>query len=149
MLHAGSDFAVWGHSQGGHASLFTGQLAASYAPELHLVGVAAGAPAPNLVELFKVNIETNVGKILMSMALSSWSRVYDAASLDQIVTPAARPAVTRIAERCLYDQSQILASVPSSLLLGLTFISTPPWEVEPWKTIIAQNTPGAAPPGSR
>ena len=30
---AGSDFAVWGHSQGGHASLFTGHLAASYAPD--------------------------------------------------------------------------------------------------------------------
>ena len=145
--HAGTDFAVWGHSQGGQAALFTGQLAASYAPELHLVGVAAGAPPTNLVELFKVNIETTVGKILISMALQSWSRVYNDASLDQIVTPSARPAVKSIAERCLYDQTQILAAVPSSLLLGLTFLSTPPWEIEPWKTIIAQNTPGAAPTG--
>ncbi len=36
--HAGSDFVVWGHSQGGQASLFTEQLASVYAPELHLVG---------------------------------------------------------------------------------------------------------------
>ena len=143
--NAGADFAVWGHSQGGQASLFTGQLAASYAPELHLVGVAAGAPPTNLVDLFKVNIETTVGKILISMALKSWSRVYDDASLDQIVTPAARPAVTRIAERCLYDPTQILASVPSSLLLGFTFLSTPPWETEPWEMILADNTPGATP----
>jgi uncharacterized membrane protein HdeD (DUF308 family) len=42
--HASTDFVVWGHSQGGQASLFTGQLAATYAPELHLLGVAAGAP---------------------------------------------------------------------------------------------------------
>lgn len=140
---AGTDFAVWGHSQGGQASLFTGQLAASYAPELDLVGVAAGAPVTNVIDLFKVNIETTVGKILISMALQSWSRVYDDANLDQIVTPAARPAVRRIAERCLYDQTQILASVPSSLLLGFTFLSTPPWEVEPWATILAENTPGA------
>jgi len=34
-----------GHSQGGHASLYTGELAASYAPDLKLVSVAAAAPA--------------------------------------------------------------------------------------------------------
>jgi len=145
--NAGTEFAVWGHSQGGQASLFTGQVAASYAPELRLVGVAAGAPPTDLVALFKVNIETTVGKILMAMALRSWTQVYGDASLDQIVTPPARPAVVRIAGRCLYDQTQILASVPSSLLLGFTFLSTPPWEAEPWKTIIADNTPGAAPTG--
>ena len=49
---ASNRFAVWGHSQGGHAALFTGELAARYAPELKLVGVAAAAPATNLIELF-------------------------------------------------------------------------------------------------
>jgi Secretory lipase len=78
------------------------------------------------------------------MALTSWSQVYDS-SLDPIVAPGARPSVARIAERCLYDQSQILASVPGSLLLGLRFITTPPWEIEPWRTILAVNTPGTAP----
>ena len=46
-------FAVWGHSQGGHAALFTGELAPEYAPELKLVGIAVAAPATDLVELFK------------------------------------------------------------------------------------------------
>ena len=49
---ASNRFAVWGHSQGGHASLYTGELAASYAPDLKLVGVAAAAPATYLIELF-------------------------------------------------------------------------------------------------
>ncbi len=143
--HAGTDFAVWGHSQGGQASLFTGQLASTYAPELHLVGVAAGAPVPNLVDLFKVNIKTAVGKILIAMALQSWAKVYDDANLDQIVTPVARPIVAKIARNCLYNQKQILASAPGSLALGLTFLHTPPWETEPWKTIVATNDPGATP----
>jgi pimeloyl-ACP methyl ester carboxylesterase len=140
--HADDEFAVWGHSQGGHASLFTGQLAAGYAPELHLVGVAAGGPVPNLVDLFEVNLETTVGKILISMALQSWAEVYDDASLDQIVTPAARPLVGRIAKNCLYTQRQILASVPASLALNLTFLHTPPWKTEPWRTILKKNNPG-------
>jgi uncharacterized membrane protein HdeD (DUF308 family)/pimeloyl-ACP methyl ester carboxylesterase len=140
---ASPEFAVWGHSQGGHAALFTGQLAASYAPELHLVGVAAGAPVPNLVDLFKVNIKTLVGKVLIAMALQSWERVYDDADLDQIVKAEARPLVAKIARHCLYNQKQILASVPSALVLGLTFLHTPPWEAEPWKTIAERNSPGA------
>ena len=140
-----TDFVVWGHSQGGHASLFTGQLAASYAPELELLGVAAGAPAPNLEDLFATNIETTVGRILIAMALDSWARVYDDASLDQIVRPVARPLVRSIARNCLYNQSQILSSVPAALALDLRFLHTPPWETEPWKTIVATNTPGASP----
>jgi acetyl esterase/lipase len=37
--------AVWGHSQGGQAALWAGELAADYAPELAVAGVAAFAPA--------------------------------------------------------------------------------------------------------
>jgi pimeloyl-ACP methyl ester carboxylesterase len=144
QAHAGTDFAVWGHSQGGHAALFTGQLADSYAPELHLVGVAAGGPVPNLVDLFKVNIKTTIGKVLIATALQSWERVYHDAQLDQIVTPAARPTVARIARNCLYNQNQILGSIPGALALGLTFLHAPLWETEPWKTIVETNTPGGA-----
>jgi alpha-beta hydrolase superfamily lysophospholipase len=142
---AGNSFVVWGHSQGGHASLFTGQLAAGYAPELHLAGVAAGAPVPNLEDLFKVNTKTTVGRILISMALQSWARVYDDAHLDQILTPVARPLVGEIAKNCLYTKSQIASSVPGSLALKLTFLHTPPWETEPWRTILEQNNPGGTP----
>jgi alpha-beta hydrolase superfamily lysophospholipase len=140
--HASKDYVVWGHSQGGHASLFTGQLAASYAPELRLLGVAAGAPVPNLRDLFEVNIKTTVGKILISMALQSWARVYDDASLDQIVSRSARPLVGRIARNCLYTRQQILSSVPGSLALNVRFLHTPPWNTEPWATIVEENTPG-------
>ena len=139
-------FAVWGHSQGGHASLFTGQLAASYAPELELVGVAAGGPVPDLVELFKFNLATPVGKILVSMALQAWADVYQL-DLAQVVTPSAREAVGRIAQICTTDTRQILSRVPDAALLGVTFLRAPPWEVEPWASIVRDNTPGAMPTG--
>jgi hypothetical protein len=38
--------AIFGHSQGGHSSLFATELAPTYAPELDVVGVAAMAPRP-------------------------------------------------------------------------------------------------------
>jgi pimeloyl-ACP methyl ester carboxylesterase len=143
--HAGADFAIWGHSQGGQAALFTAQLATGYAPELHLVGVAAGGPVPSLVDLFQVNVKTLVGKILIAMAVQSWAKVYHDARLDQVITPAARPLVAKIAGNCLYGTGQLLGSLPSGLLLGFTFVSTPPWTVQPWQTILEQNNPGGTP----
>lgn len=141
---AGVDFAVWGHSQGGHASLFTGELASAYAPELHLVGVAAGAPVPDLVELFKANVQTRIGRILIAMALRTWEQVYADARLERVLTPSGRQSVGRIAAYCLYGR-QFLRAVPDALILGMTFLSRPPWETEPWRTIALQNTPGGAP----
>jgi pimeloyl-ACP methyl ester carboxylesterase len=140
------DFAVWGHSQGGQASLFSGQLAAGYAPELHLVGVAAGAPTPDLINLLKVNIKTTVGRVLIAMALSSWSEVYKGARLSKVLAPAAIPAVERIAKGCLYG-GRALAAFPGAGLLGVSFFRHrhPPWRTEPWRRIAEQNSPGRAP----
>ena len=39
---------IYGHSQGGHAALFAGEMAPTYAPDLHVVGVVAAAPATGL-----------------------------------------------------------------------------------------------------
>ena len=55
----GRSFAVWGHSQGGQAALFTGLLASTYAPDLNLVGVAAAAPATELRSLMMKDIDTS------------------------------------------------------------------------------------------
>ncbi|MBT5754519.1 MAG: alpha/beta fold hydrolase [Acidimicrobiaceae bacterium] len=45
------EWVVFGHSQGGHAAMFTGQLQSTYAPELNMIGVVAGAPPSQLGEL--------------------------------------------------------------------------------------------------
>ena len=75
---AGSRFAVWGHSQGGQAALYTGLLAKGYAPDLQLVGVAAAAPATELSTLMRDDLGTSGGNNLTAMTLWSWARVYGA-----------------------------------------------------------------------
>jgi acetyl esterase/lipase len=79
-------FAVWGHSQGGQAALFTGLIAKSYAPELDLAGVAAAAPATELAMLLDDDIASSGGRNLTSMTLWSWSRLFGA-PIDRVVDP--------------------------------------------------------------
>jgi acetyl esterase/lipase len=65
---ASSRFAVAGHSQGGHAALFTGQRAERYAPELDLIAVAAQAPASELAAFIEANDGTTFGNLLGAYA---------------------------------------------------------------------------------
>jgi hypothetical protein len=94
------NFAVWGHSQGGQAALFTGLIAASYAPELKLVGVAAAAPATELATLLNDDINSFGGRNLTAMTLWSWSRVFGA-PISRLVDPSAVLVVDRLAEECI------------------------------------------------
>src|ERR1700761_2374767 len=87
-LENSARFAVWGHSQGGQAALFTGMIAKSYAPELQLVGVAAAAPATDLIALMTDDLNTAGGRNLTAMTMWSWARVFNA-PINDVVEPAA------------------------------------------------------------
>jgi uncharacterized membrane protein HdeD (DUF308 family)/pimeloyl-ACP methyl ester carboxylesterase len=74
---ASSRFVVAGHSQGGHAALFTGQRAPTYAPELDLVAVAGLAPASELAVFIEANDGTTFGNLLGAYAVVAWDRAFD------------------------------------------------------------------------
>ena len=137
---AGTDYVVWGYSQGGHASLFTGELSASYAPELTLVGVAAGAPPTDLRTLFERDLGTTFGNVLGAYAFVSWSKVYDNAELDQVVRGAARPVVKNTAKLCIREEHEAAAILPGSIFMKTTFLSNHPADTEPWKSLFAENS---------
>jgi acetyl esterase/lipase len=142
----GNRFAVWGHSQGGQASLYTGLIAKIYAPELNLVGVAAAAPATSLVTLMGDDFKTSGGKNLTAMTLWSWARVYHA-PIDKVVLPEAMPTVDRLANECIESIFDILARRRTEKPLEQHFLSVPNIAtVEPWRSLALHNTPGVVPP---
>jgi hypothetical protein len=136
-------YAVWGESQGGHAGLFTGQIAREYAPELDLVGVAAFAPATDLAGLLAASEGTRTGALLTSETLYAWSRYYPGLSFDDAVIPGARDRARRVARRCITSPSILIALVQSSLLpkdfVAIDVVADPAWSPH-----IAQNTPSDA-----
>jgi acetyl esterase/lipase len=139
-------FAVWGHSQGGHAALYTGEIAARYAPELKLVGVAAAAPATYLVELFDSDESTS--QDLVAMSVLSWTRLEDV-PVATLVEPDAMLAFERTAKDCLESVSEFeKIETDESPLKHIQFLKVNPAKAEPWRGIMQHNTPGQAPAGA-
>ena len=142
----GKRFTVWGHSQGGQAALFSGMIAKSYAPELTLLGVAAAAPATDLVTLMNDDINSAGGKNITAMTLWSWHRVYDV-SIDGIVDPRAMPAVDRLAYECIEGPFDLIARQRTERPLEKHFLTVEqPANVEPWHALLERNTAGVLPP---
>src|SRR5690606_32013088 len=73
---AGDQLLLFGHSQGGQASLFAGQMAKDYAPDLTLVATAAAAPAGEMQELLNDDADTVTGVYLGAYAVNAYVERY-------------------------------------------------------------------------
>jgi len=146
--HASADFAVWGHSQGGHAALFAGQIARRYAPELHLAGIAAAAPATELGELFSADIRGVIGKVLGAFAIWSWSHVYNIPTAG-VVLERTSLAFEHVVSFCNDTPRQALnLTLAEQPLEREGFLAVNVTKTEPWRRIMRENTPGNAPAGA-
>ncbi|MHA7269550.1 alpha/beta fold hydrolase [Arthrobacter sp. HLT1-20] len=144
---ASSRVVLWGHSQGGHASIFAAKRAASYAPELSIAGIAVAAPATDLGDLLTADIGDVSGVTIGAYAFTSYAKAY-AARLPQdplatILTPAGAAAAPRMDALCLLGQNRELHAIADPLIGA--FVSADPSKVPPWNQILAENTPDNTP----
>jgi len=117
--------AVWGHSQGGHAALWTGIVAPHYAPEIRIVGVAAIAPVSNLANLFTMS--ARLDKRLGPLVALAYSRFYADVKFDETVRPEARDAAREVASLCSFfppEHPKRIAQLMASFE-GRTFSTSP------------------------
>lgn len=138
---AGPRFIAWGHSQGGQAALFAGQLAKSDAPELALVGVAAIAPATELRQLLEDDLGERAGKVLAAYALWSWAEIYGA-PLSSVVPATAIPGIERVARDCVETTGEGYRVALDSLEMGGSILRPGALDAEPWRRLLETNRPG-------
>ena len=98
---AGNNYAVWGHSQGGHSAIFTANRANSYLPEFNLVGTAATAPAAQLGSLFAQQENTAAAWVIGPEVVLSWPDNNPALSSDGILSKPGINNYKPIAEKCI------------------------------------------------
>jgi hypothetical protein len=95
-----------GSQPGGHAALYTGEIAARYPPDLKIIGVAEASPATNLVELFDADASTE--QDLLAMTVVSWTRLENI-PVTNVVEPAAMPAFEQTARDCIESVAEFEA----------------------------------------
>lgn len=138
-VNAGSEFVVWGASQGGQASVWTAELAAEYAPDLTLIAAAASAPALDLAGIVEAKQDDKGGGVVLALAIYSWSYHYPEANINDIVQEAMRPQFIRIAETCMSTPLAYLTI--GGLLTPNEYLIAPLNDTSPWREIIDENTP--------
>lgn len=140
--NAGSRFAVWGESQGGHAALWTGQLARRYAPDLDLVGVAAIVPPTDLVRNFEEGSDKRVRAMLTAFTATSWSR-YFGAPMSTFGTRSTQNVMKRLADNnCI----ELHAKPKLGTILGIAVVQRATRNLDlgkqqPWGRLMRENSP--------
>lgn len=142
---AGSSFAVWGESQGGHAALWTAIAARSYAPDLALVGTAAAAPPTDLAANLREGSDKNARALLLSFTLHSWSTLYGF-SLDPVANRTNQGIIHRLAENnCVsFDKKPKLGTILGILTIVRATKSKDIAEIEPFGSFARANSIDAA-----
>lgn len=129
--------AISGYSQGGHAALFAGQLAAEWTPDLELVGTFAGAPPSELGAIISVAGSLPVAGFLY-MIIAGFEASYPGeAEPSLLLTSAGLDALEAVDEGCTADVMTAVADEPADEL-----VKPDPGSVEPWATLADENDPG-------
>lgn len=127
-----------GHSQGGQAVLFAGELATTYAPEIRLLGVVAQAPGCELSTLWiELRITDTRGYVVM--LASGVLAAYPHIAPREVATDAGMEVI-----RTIRDQSgeEILGALATADIDRLLPIDLSPM----LRQILDENSPGARVP---
>ncbi len=134
--HLSDQSVIWGHSQGGHAALWSGQIAPQYAPELQIKGVAAISPASDPLAL-AAGVAKNPGALGATLGVSfvvtAYARTYPDIVLGDIVVPSARTFVSEAAARCTTDPGTLV-----TILTGAALALDPIVKVDPTQGAFGQ-----------
>lgn len=136
--NASKRYVVWGHSQGGHAAMFAGHIAKTYAPELELVADVAGAP-PSQLLLVNAALQTSPYKHYIAMVAAAMNAAYgdQKADLTQVLTPEGLDFLKNMDTLCSSDLGKAAAGLDFTKLQ-----KADPATIPSWNQLLKDNDPG-------
>ena len=140
---AGNRYAVWGHSQGGHAALWAAQVRNDYAPELVMVGAAAAAPAAELASLLSQQYDKMVAWVIGPEVLVAWPYYYPNVPVDNVTTRAGNGNYKKMSNLCVLNASY--EAIIRENVMNEKLFSENPINDGQWHKLADENTP--SPPG--
>lgn len=137
MASITDSWLVYGHSQGGQAALFTGELAATYAPELRLLGTVAAAPASFLPAVD--HLAENAGRVYVLLMILGLPTDYPALHPEDYLTPKALALAPVVDTGCGGD-----VAITYKQFGPDDVVTQSPLASEPLRSILEENDPGRA-----
>jgi Secretory lipase len=141
-LSAAAPMAVEGYSQGGAAGDWAAQLQPSYAPELHLKGVAAGGTPANL-QAVAANINGTAFFAFLAGTALGFNAAYPAIDLPSQLTADGKAALASLDTMC---QIPALATYAGKKIEDYTIGGVNPINTPAWQAILNANNLGTRKP---
>jgi pimeloyl-ACP methyl ester carboxylesterase len=137
---ADSPVAIFGHSQGGHAALMAGELAATYAPELDVIGIVAGAPPGDVATIERSTAAAGdlVAGGFSLMIDAGYAAAYPDLPVDALVTDDGVAVLDEVGQACTGDAFALAQENPD--------IQLDPTTDADWVATFDVNSPGAVAP---
>src|SRR4051812_26202353 len=117
---------IAGHSQGGQAALFAGELASSYAPELDVLGVAAAAPAADVEHILPLAATINGAAGYLAMGIQGFHAAYPDADPAAVLSPDAQAKSDAATTQCAGEVMDAFGGTSGSAGLPHDPPSVPP-----------------------
>ena len=141
-FHASTTYVDWGHSEGGQTAMYVAKIGHSYAKDLTLKGVAAGAPPSQFRYIYSVLKTSYYGYYLLMAAagLNAWYG-NTLAPLSQILTPLSTAMIPDLSTGC----SSVIAGDVKPYIDTNTFSQLTqgdPYTNATWVKILNANDPG-------
>ena len=133
---AGRRVVVLGHSQGGHAALFAGEIARQYAPELAVRGVAAGAPVADVGAFLDFVVDSPGRGGFWPMAVAGARAAYPELATLPLLTPGADARSAVVESGCASEILATFAADDGASLRG------PGSDAASWRQRLAESTAG-------
>lgn len=145
QANAGTRFAVWGESQGGHAALWTGQIWRSYASELQLTGIVAIVPPTDLARNFAEGSDLRIRALLTAYTATSWSRHFGVPMAD-LGPRSVQNVMTRLADNNCVQSN---AKPKLGTIIGIAIAQRAVRNIdlskkERWGRLMRENSPSPA-----
>lgn len=101
--------ALWGYSEGGLATAWAAELAPTYAPELQIVGAAAGGVPANLGNVARKIDGGPLSGFVLAAAVGL-DRAYPSLRLKDLLNESGAVAAEAIASMCQYEWTMAFAN---------------------------------------
>lgn len=131
----GADLAIAGYSQGGHGALWANQVAGEWAPDLHVVGTFAGAPATEMDVILAAAPSLPVLSGFAYLIVAGFQAAYPDADPSQYLTDAGMARLDEVDKGCVADVIKAFAGSKDLVRPGAMSSG-------PWLDLAKENNPG-------